>query len=238
MNKFYSNSIIAKSLLNSQAIGAILILTYCAVYGLTAPVILSGLQMMFLISSIVFAITIFYIRDPDIQKKRAEDCIFANQLVGTLLVAYYILVFGISSLSLLSGFQLIFFMSSYIFAMSIFYIRDYERIEASQIASYSITGAPYYLERYSCHIDKKDLSWLVRETNESLSVLLGFSELMLNRTYREMEKEYMLRKMYQESLNISNQINQVSNLINDSQTKPKEIHEIVDLLADKNFKIS
>ena len=237
MNRFCSNNIIVKSLLNSQAIGAILILTYCAVYGLTAPAILSGLQMMFLISSMVFAITVFYIKDPDIQKKRAEDGIFANQVVGTILVAYYILVFGISSLSLLSGFQLVFFMSSYVFAMSIFYIRDHERIEASQIASYSVTGAPYLLERYPCQIDKKDLSWFVRETNESLSILIGFSELMLNRTYREMEKEYMLRKIYQESLNISNQINQVSNLINDSQTKPKEIHEVIDLLADKNFKI-
>ncbi len=236
MIKLYSSSIIKNSLINDQIMGAVLILTYCAVYGLSSTVILSGLQMMFFLCSMIFAVVVFYIRDPDLRKARAEDAIFANQVVGTILLTYYILVFGISSLSLLSGFQLVFFMSSYVFAMSIFYIRDQERIENANQFSCSFTGVQYFTERTPCQINKNDLSWFVREVNSSLSILIGFSELMLNRQYSEMEKEYMMRNIYQESLNISNSLNKVSGLLKDVHTKPREIHDVVDLLADKNFK--
>lgn len=226
---------VKKSLYSNQILGAVLIFTYCMVYGLTAQIVLTGMQYMFFISSLVFAASIYYIKEPEIRKTKIKKGIFYNQLAGTLLVFAYLLVYGITSLTLLSGFQLIFFMSSYIFAMSIFYMRDEEKIKEKENISTSITSSPFQ-ERHPCFINSQDLSWLVRELNSPLSSIIGFTELMLAREYSDREKEFMLRNIYDHALSISMSVNKVSCMITDTPTKPKEIHEVVDLLDDKNFK--
>lgn len=224
-----------KNLVYNQLIFSVLVLSYCFIYGMTAQIVLSGLQLLFFLSSLVFAISIFYIRDPHIKKERAKKGILYSQIVGTILVFAYVIVFGVSSLTLLKGFQLLFFMSSFVFAMSIFYLRDPDRIKEKEDTSISITTTKF-LERSPCFINSKDMSWLIRELNSSLTTVIGFTELMLSRDYTEHEKEYMLRNIYSESLNMSANISKVSSLVQDTPAKPKEIHEVVNLLDDKNFK--
>ena len=235
MINYRVKKLIKKSLLNNQILGAVLLFLYCAVYGITAQVVLAGLQMVFFLASLIFSLSVILIKDTEVQKAKAEKGIFVNQIIGTGLVFAYILVFGLSSLALLSGLQLVFFMSSYVFAMSLFYIRDKERIEKAENISCTVTSSPF-AEKNPCFINSRDLSWLVRELNEALSTVIGFSELMLKREYGENEKEYIIRNIYEHGLSMSNTLNKAAKLIPDSPAKPKEIHEVVDLVNDKNFK--
>lgn len=226
--------VIKHSLLNSNLVGVFLIGLYFMVYGFTAQAVLSGLELLFFFCSMLFALSIFCTRDPVVKQTNAKKGILVNQVVGTGLVFAYLLVFGVSSIAILNGFQLVFFMSSYIFVMSIFYIRDPERIEKEEgIVSYSASSP--FAERNPCFINSQDLSWLIRELNGPLSTVIGFSELILRREYSEHEKEYMLRNIYESALNMSGSIGKVSAVIQDSPTKPRMIHEVVDLLSDKNF---
>ena len=227
-------SIIKKSLLSNQILGAFLVFSYFVIYGISAQATLLGVELLYFLSSIGFAAFIFYVRDPETQKKKVQKGILFNQIIGTVLVFVYLLVYGVSSIALLGGFKLIFFMSSYVFFLSLLYIRDPERIKKEENVSASITSHSF-IERHPCFINNSDLSWLVREVNHSLSVIIGFSELLLNREYGESEKEYMLRNIYEQALCINNSVSKVSSLISDSITKPKQTHEVVDLLDDKNF---
>ena len=234
MSNFINRSFIKKSLLSNQILGAFLVLCYFVVYGITAQTALFGIQLLYFLSSVIFAGFIFYVRDPVVQKMRAKKGILCSQIVGAGLIFAYLLIYGISSVALLKGFQLVFFMSSYIFVMSIVYLRDPERIKKQEEVSASITHSPF-IERNPCFINNKDLSWLVREVNSSLSVIIGFSELILKRDSSEVEKEYMLRNIYEHAISISNSVSKVSSLVDDTITKPKQTHEVADLLADKNF---
>lgn len=227
---------VKKSLFNNQILGCALIFAYCAVYGITAQIVLNGLQLMFFLSSMVFALSTFYIKDQENQKDKAKKGILYNQVVGTALVVAYLLVYGISSVAILNGFQLVFFMSSFAFVMSIFYLRDPERIKkAEEEISASTTSSPF-IERHPCFINNQDMSWLVRSLNGSLCSIIGFSELMMKREYNDREKEFMLRSIYEQALSMSHSVNKVASTISDSLATPKETHEVVDLLADKNFK--
>ena len=174
MNNFAHKSIIKNSLLSNQILGAVLLFSYFIVYGITAQAALYGIELLYFLSSIAFAALIFYVRDPEVQKKKVKKGILFNQIFGTILLFAYLLVYGISSIALLQGFGLIFFMSSYIFFMSLAYIRDPERIKKQEEVSASITHSPF-IERNPCFINNKDLSWLIREINSSLSVIIGFS---------------------------------------------------------------
>ena len=234
MNNFIHKSIVRNSLLSNQILGAFLVFSYFVVYGITAQAALYGLELLYFLSSIAFTALIFYIRDPEVQKKKVKKGILFNQIFGTTLVFAYLLIYGVSSIALLQGFGLIFFMSSYIFFMSVAYIRDPERIKSQEELSASITSNNF-VERNPCFINNNDLSWLIREINSQLSVIIGFSELLLMREYSESEKEYMLRNIYDHSLHINNSVSKVSALISDSVTKPRQVHEVADLLADKNF---
>ncbi len=234
MNNITHKSIIRNSFLSNQILGAFLVFSYFLVYGITAQSALFGVQLLYFLSSVIFAGFIFYVRDPEVQKQKVKKGILFSQIVGTGLIFAYLLIYGISSVALLKGFQLVFFMSSYIFVMSVVYLRDPERIKKQEEISASITHSPF-IERNPCFVNSKDLSWLVREVNSALSVIIGFSELLLKREHSEVEKEYMLRNIYEHSLCINNSISKVSSLLPDSITKPKQTHEVADLLADKNF---
>lgn len=224
-----------KSIYSNQILGALLIFAYCMVYGVTAHMVLTGLQYLFFISSFIFALVIFYTRDHDLRKKKIQKGILYNQLVGMALIFAYVMVYGITSVTFLNGFKLIFFMSSLIFAVSIIYMRDCEKRKQEENVSATITHQPF-AERNPCFINSKDLSWLVRELNSPLSTIIGFSELMLSRQHSESEKEYMIRNIYESAFSISLSINKVSGIIEQSSVKPKEIYKVVDLLNDKNFK--
>ena len=229
------SNLVQLSLFNNKLLMAILIFSYLMVYGVTAQFVLSGLQLAFFLCSFFFAATIFYIREPEIRKTKAEKGILFNQVVGTAIIFVYAILFGISSVTLLKGLQLIFFMSSYTFAMSIFYIEDKKLSQNNGNISASSTTNSFF-EKNPCFINSNDLSWLVRELNGSLTTILGFTELMLTRKYSEYEKEYMIRNIYEQSILMSYSINKVSSITPDDVVKPKEIYEVVDLLDDKNFK--
>ena len=225
-----NNKIVKNSFLNNQILGALLIFLYCAVYGVTSYIVFNGLQLLFFITSLVFALSVFYVRDPEVQKAKIKKGILFSQVIGTCLVFAYILVFGISSFAILNGFKLVFFMSSYTFVLSIFYIRDPERIKKEEVSS-SSTNSPF-TERNPCFVNSKDLSWLVRELNSALSTIIGFIELMLKREYNEREKDFMLREIHDKSILMSHSINKVSNMISDSPTSPQHIEEPA--LVEKN----
>ncbi len=227
--------LVSKNLIYNQLLFAVLVLSYCFIYGMTAHMVLSGLQLMFFMCSFIYALAIFYVRDPLIKKEKAKTGILFSQVAGTALVFSYVVIFGVSSITLMKGFQLLFFMSSYVFAMSIFYLRDPERLKKKEEEQVSVSYSPF-VEKNPCFINNRDLSWFIRNVNSSLSSVIGFTELMLSRDYSSHEKEYMLRNIYESALKISASMGKVSAMIDDSPIKPREIHEVVNLLDDKNFK--
>lgn len=232
-----SRKLVKNTFLGNQVLAGFLIFAYCTVYGITSQVVLSGIQLLFFLSSLMFALSVFYVRDPMVRKEKAQKGILFSQITGTALVFAYIVIFGVSSLTLLKGFQLVFFMSSYTFAMSIFYIRDPERIQKEETVSVSSTNGPMQ-EKNPCFINEQDLSWLVRELNNSLSTVIGFTELMLSRDFSEQEKDFMLRKIYEQSLTMSCSVSRASSIVPSAITEPKNIcerssaYETVDLLDD------
>ena len=46
----------------------------------------------------------------------------------------------------------------------------------------------------------------------------------------------MIKSIYEKAISMADSVSKVSGTIPDSPTKPKEIHEVADLLTDKNFK--
>ena len=236
MNSDYlKKTFIQKSLFANNILASVLVIMYCIVYGIASHAIFEGLQLMFFVSSLTFAVGALYVRDPEIQKKKIEKSILYNQITGTALVAMYLIVFGISGVAFYSGIKLIFFMTSYIFILGLFYLRDPKRLDSVENNSYSYTLSPFK-ERTPCFVNNQDLSWLIRELNESLSTIIGFSELMLQREFSENEKEFILRNIYQSALSMSCSVNKVSKVTNECVVKPKELHEIADLLKDDNFR--
>ena len=234
MFRYNSTEVLKKSLLSNQMLGAFFIIFYFIMYGVSAQIVLDGFKLFYFLSSVTFAAFTLYAREPEVKHKKISQGILGSQILGTALVFSYVLFYGISSIALLNGFQLIFFMSSYVFVMSLFYIRDPERIKKEENTSFSSTGA--FAEKSPCFLNKSDMSWFIREVNSSLSVLIGFTELLLKRDYNESEKEYMLRNIYEQSLYMSNCLNKVSSTISDSPVRPKETYEVVNLLDDKNFR--
>lgn len=225
---------------NNRFTGPVLIVFYSAIFGTTVQLVLSGSKLLFFLSSLLYTLTIYYIRNAKVNRIKYQKGLFANQYITSLMVISYILIFGICSFFQLSGFQLILFMASYIstifiFMHPVFYYPEPEKPKDEKQSS-SLTTGSSYLEKYPCFINSQDLSWLVRELNESMSGVIGFSELLLQREYTENEKEYMLRNIYQKALIMTHAVEKVSSMYPNSPTKPKEVHEIIDLLADENFK--
>lgn len=206
-----NHKFIRLSLLNNQITGALLILFYCIAYGITAQIVLNGLQLMYFLCSIVFALSTIHIRDQQIQKEKIKKGVLLNQFIGSALVFAYIFVYGITSIAILNGFQLIFFMSSFTFVLTLFYVKDPERIKKEEDISYSNTSN-LVVEKFPCFINKEDMSWLIRALNNSLSIIIGFCELLLNRDYSEKEKDYMQRAIYEQALSMSHSINKAVNI--------------------------
>ncbi|MBI3309165.1 MAG: hypothetical protein HYZ79_07320 [Candidatus Melainabacteria bacterium] len=225
-------SIVRKSLFANNIIAGALILLYVGVYGVSSQLIMTGVNLMFFISSLIYALGVMYVRDPGVQALKLKQGIVYSQVVGTVLIAIYALVFGISSVVLFNGFQLVFFMTSYIFALSYFYLRDPKRLEKQEEISYSVTPSV----KFPCHINKDDMTVLVKDLNNPLCLIVGFTELLLNREFTSNEKEYMLRNIYQSAISMKFNIDKTAQLMTDTPTKPNDLHAIVDMLADSNFK--
>lgn len=239
--KIHKNQINSKETwLNNHYTGPVLILLYCALYGTIAQTAFKGHEQPFFFSSIFFALTVYHIRKEKIQNIKMQKSILGNPIISFSLVIIYLLVFGICALFQLSGFQLVIFMSSYIltiliFTSPLFYISDPKELHAGgDGTSSSLTTGSFFVEKYPCFINGQDLSWLIRDLNESMSGVIGFAELLFQKKYTNNEREYMLRNIYQKSLEMSHAINKVAAMY-PSSTNPKDIHEIVDLLADNNF---
>ena len=228
---------VKEGVLKNQFVLAVIVFLYCVVYGITAQFVLTGLKMAFFLSSLFFALLLFYILDPHKSiSMGGVKSILTNKIFRDVLLCTYTLIYGVSSVLLFSGFDLVYFLSSYIFALCVFYIcgRAGLKEQTQKISSTSTVGP--FNERHPCFINSQDLSWLIRELNGSLSTVIGFTELMLRKQYTEGEKEYMQRIIYTQALTMSNSINKAATTIPDSPVKPKEIYEVVDLLDDKNFK--
>lgn len=205
------------SLLKSQMICFLLLLTYCTVYGITAQIILASWQLLYFVTSILFALSIVYLKDKEAQIAKIKKGIIANQLIGTVLIFSYVLIYGISSFAILTGFQLAFFMSSYVFAMSLIYINDY-RVK-HEILSYSTT-TPFFTSSGSTSLSNEELHEIISNINNSLSTIIGFSELMLRRDYSDHEKEHMVKAIFEQAISISHSTSKLSDNITDSPTNP------------------
>lgn len=214
MNK-ENKKLLERSLFANNLIAAALIFTYCIVYGITAHIVLTGLQLLFFMSSFLFGLTVLYHRDPEVQKQKAKKGIVLNQALGTVLLLTYLLVYGISSFAIMSGFNLVFFMLSYLFVMSIAYLRDVERLEDE--------GRFKFVSRLydgSIKLEKKDVTNLIAEMNDSLTTIMGFSELLLRRKMKESEREFMTMIVFNQAISMSDELKEAANLLNDSETDP------------------
>lgn len=209
---------VKNSLLKSQMICFLLLLIYCGVYGVTAQIILVSWQLLYFITSILFALSIIYLKDKESQVAKIKKGIVANQLVGTALIFSYVLIYGISSFAILTGFQLIFFMSSYVFAMSLIYIND-SRVK-HEILSYSTT-TPFFTSNGSTNLSNEEVHNIISDINNSLSTIIGFSELILRRDYNDHEKEHMIKIIFEQAISISHSTSKISANITDSPTNPQ-----------------
>lgn len=214
---------VKSSLLKSQLIGFLLLITYCLVYGVTAQIILASWQLLYFSTSILFALGIVYMKDQESQKTRIKKCIIANQVMGTILIASYILIYGISSFAILTGFQLVFFMSSYVFAMSLIYINS-TRVN-HEIISYSSTS-PFITANGYSSLSNEEIHIIISEINNSLSTIIGFSELMLRRNYNEYEKVHMIKTIFEQAISISHSTSKISENISDSPTNPYLLEDL------------
>ena len=141
---------------------------------------------------------------------------FFNKLCLTLIFSY-ILIYGISSFAILTGFQLAFFMSSYVFAMSLIYINNH-RVK-HEILSYSTT-TPFFISGRGTNLSNEEVRNIISNINNSLSTIVGFSELMLRRDYSDHEKEHMIKAIFEQAISISHSTNKISNNIIDLPTSP------------------
>ena len=236
--KYISKNPENKQLFKNPYIGSALIVLFCTFYGITAQLVFSTSELLFFTSSVLFALTVYYIRNTAKQKPKYQKGLTGNPFLIFSLVLIYLLVFGMCAFFQLNGIQLLLFMSSYaltifIFTSPVFYVTE-PQIKTENAPLSQNTGS-FFAEKNPCIINSQDLSWLIRELNESVSGIIGFTELTLKRDYTDNEREYMLRNIYQKALSMSHAVNKVSALYPDSPCKPKDIHEVVDLLADENF---
>ena len=225
-----SITIIKESLLRNQFLGAVLIIVYCATYGITSQLVLSSWQMLYFITSIIFALSIVYIKDKQIQVSKIKKALIANQTIGTALIFAYVFIYGLSSFAILSGFQLVFFMSSYIFAMGLIYIHN-SRLEYATVSVSSTS--PFFTVNSFINLTNEELTKILSDINNSLTTIIGFSELMLNRNCNENEKEYMTRSIFEKSISISHSVNKISSNIPDSITNPKPSNDVDASITDK-----
>jgi signal transduction histidine kinase len=219
------------NLLRNQVIGAGLLFIYCAVYGVTANLVLASWQILYFVTSILFAVSAVYIKDKQIKNIRLKKCVIVNQLVGTAIIVTYILFYGFSSFALLTGFQLAFFMSSYVFAISLIYIHNKRVIEANNIVSYSST-MPLFVSKPVANLSQEDLYSIICDINNSLTIIVGFSELMLRRDYKSNEKDYMIREIFEQAISISHGVTKITS---GADTISENIDNLNDQITSSEF---
>lgn len=190
---------------------SVLILTYSIVFGFSFLHLFSGITLIFCMSSVIYALAVIYLNDPLFNQAVVKEVYVWGKAAASLIVLSYVLVFGIASFNYLSGQQLLFFMLSYIFAISIIYLRDLSRLQ-KHLAN-SLT--------FPIVIDVEEANLLIIKLNETLPLILGNSELLLNREYEKTERHFMIRDIYENALNLSQLTTKIGRLISDSPTKPK-----------------
>jgi len=100
-----------------------LVFSYYIIFGVLACEILHDKALVFVISSMFFAAFVIFLRS-------VESLSRIFNTVGDILMWAYVIVFGLSSYVILSGDDLLFFATSYIFSIAIIYIKDPDRIDS------------------------------------------------------------------------------------------------------------
>jgi hypothetical protein len=108
----------------SDEVISALVFSYYIIFGVLACQILHDRAFAFVILSMFFAAFVILLRSIKFLSN-----IF--NVAGEILMWVYIVVFGLSSYVVLRGSDLLFFATSYIFAISIIYIKDPARIRKS-----------------------------------------------------------------------------------------------------------
>ena len=99
-----------------------LVFSYYIIFGVLACKILHDRVFVFVISSMLFAAFVIFLRS-------VESLSHTFKKAGDVFMWVYIVVFGLSSYVILRGNDLLFFATSYIFAIAIIYIKDPDRIK-------------------------------------------------------------------------------------------------------------
>lgn len=198
-----TNVCLKNSLFSNHALATLLIFAYCLAFGSTASHVYAGINFIYFLSSMIFALGVFYIKDPELQKSRIESGVLINQITGSALVLGYILVFGVSSITLLSGFQLAFFMLAFVYAMSIMYMRDPEKLlVVKSINHFDLKSC--LIETGSVNLEKENLVILIDELKQSLTAMMGFTELLMRRQdLTPTEESFFLNKIYERGQKLS-----------------------------------
>lgn len=228
MDYLKSSVITRTSLFGGELMACVLILLYSFVFGLAAQLILTGAELIFFFSSMIFCLTVFYLNEPFICGNKMANRYLKSQGIGSSLVISYVLVYGITSFTILSGTKLLFFTLSYIFAVSMFFLRDDTRLKAYIVKEYTgpvtkVNQLDEVVEKNPCYLDGKEFSKTMRQFNEGLSIILGFSELLLSKNYTQTEKHYMTMSIYEQAINLSNSFGHVANMLPNSLTKSNEL---------------
>ncbi len=111
-----------KSILLSQPLISIIVFTYLLVFGISSCKFFSEQSLSFIIGSIYISAFVIFLRST-----KSLSRVF--KVVGDMLMILYIVGFGLASYFILKGLDLLIFYCSYIFAISIFYIKDPARIK-------------------------------------------------------------------------------------------------------------
>lgn len=115
-----------KTFLGNSLLSAILFYAFASVFGVTSFLMYTGIKLLFFMSSLVFALGGIYLRDPDVHVEKVKQGLMVNKQIGLTLFFLYVILYGFTGVSVLSGVQLMFFTFSFFIAVSFMYLRSPE----------------------------------------------------------------------------------------------------------------
>lgn len=207
----------SKSIFNNQIIFAGLVFLYCMVFGVSSSFVLEGIKYLYFLGSFVFVLTLFYINDYSTRNSSIEKSLIYNQAVGNFLIIIYFLIYGITSFAILNGIQLAFFMLSYFYAVSLLYLSSSSRVVKQKIREEINRTVDSSISNVN-QIDRQKLREVVDSLNKTLTPVIGFSELILNRNLTEAEKKFMMINVYENAIALSLEVKKISELSSDKNT--------------------
>lgn len=219
-----------RSLFENNCLAGALTYIYAGLCGVTAQFLFEGTERLFVLSSIIFSLCVIYLKDPEVKKNKAYKGLIYTNWAGSLLAISYIVIFGISSFSLLSGVKLMFFMLTYTFAFSIIYVREPKRVYRSELLkNKEAVKAPVFVKEvnFISEVNKnlmsnKEANYLSTSFNHSLTQISMYSNMLLSEELTVKEKRILLDKIQKNALNYTQNYNRLKKI----SSAPKEVYTL------------